>query len=173
MPRPRKQEPERQTHKVVAYVSAETKEAIRDAARSLHVSESQLAELAMEHWLAEHNDGGAIMERTVIYPGPTQSADLTGPALGADVIREIEARVLARQIAEYLNKPETLFASEHQEVMRATSVSVAGYLCPQGHPFWIESALPALPRRCPVCGTESGSFRSTWNGTVQREARER
>ncbi len=80
-------------------------------------------------------------------------------------------QVLVLAMKEYLsnrlNPPEPLKKAMWERIMREERVWLKGFVCRNGHPFWIEAAEPMQPDICPVCRSERQLAR-TWEGIIQR-----
>lgn len=70
-------------------------------------------------------------------------------------------------INRLMNPPELLKQAKYEKIMQTHKESLLGYICRNGHPFWIEWASATGPRFCPVCGSEK-EIKRAWDGTIQR-----
>lgn len=62
--------------------------------------------------------------------------------------------------------PEPLRRARQEAIMQQDTEQISGFVCSNGHTFWLEAVWPAPPRRCPACGTDS--IKATWGGTARR-----
>ena len=53
--------------------------------------------------------------------------------------------------------------------MQEPSLIVRGFICANGHTFFIDWVEPKDPMTCPMCGTNR-ELKRTWGGTVKRGA---
>jgi hypothetical protein len=66
-----------------------------------------------------------------------------------------------------MNPPEALKQARIERIMKQDNETVRGYVCANGHPFWMEWVTPTGPRCCPVCGSER-EIKRAWDGTVKK-----
>lgn len=62
--------------------------------------------------------------------------------------------------------PPEMAAEKHAAIMDSTTETVKGYICTNGHVFWLDDCWPSPPLSCPACGIKS--IRSTWYGTTTK-----
>lgn len=70
-------------------------------------------------------------------------------------------------INRLMNPPEPIRIAKHDKIMQEKSEALRGYVCRNGHPFWVEWVTPTAPRCCPVCKSEQ-EIKRIWDGTIQR-----
>jgi len=66
-----------------------------------------------------------------------------------------------------INPPEALRMAKHEQIMSRESETLRGYICRNGHPFWVEWVTATEPRCCPVCGSER-EMKRIWDGTIKK-----
>lgn len=66
-----------------------------------------------------------------------------------------------------LNPPEALKIAKYEGIMKQEKEMTRGYICRNGHSFWIEWTTATEPRYCPVCGSEK-EVKRIWDGTVRK-----
>ena len=62
--------------------------------------------------------------------------------------------------------PPSLIQSKNKEVMETREEILSGFICSNGHPFWLEWAWPSPPEYCPCCGSKQLS--RTWAGNISK-----
>lgn len=70
-------------------------------------------------------------------------------------------------ISRLSEPPESLRQAKHEKIMGQDKEMIRGFICRNGHPFWIEWVEPMSPRCCPVCGTER-EIKRIWDGFVHK-----
>lgn len=74
-------------------------------------------------------------------------------------------------VQEWLNRliepPEGLRTARYENIMEQDTEMLRGFICRNGHPFWVEWVQPTNPRCCPVCGSER-EIRRIWDGTIRK-----
>ncbi len=64
------------------------------------------------------------------------------------------------------NPPEAIIKSRYNKISDSKEEMVNGYICSQGHVFWVDWSWPSPPRNCPCCGIKLNE--KTWSGRVLR-----
>ncbi len=64
------------------------------------------------------------------------------------------------------NPPEQIKKAKYQAIINSKEDSVSGYICLNGHVFWLDLSWPSPPLRCPCCGSKD--IEQTWSGKVFR-----
>ncbi len=73
-----------------------------------------------------------------------------------------------RDWIERLSEPPIVWRrAKHEKTMQQEKEHTRGYVCKNGHPFWIEWATATEPRYCPVCGS-TADIKRTWDGIVKK-----
>ncbi|MFD1676356.1 hypothetical protein [Alicyclobacillus fodiniaquatilis] len=87
MARPKKPQNERQTEKIVLYVTPDTKLEAMQAAEGLGISESQLGEMSMKRYFSSLKQGATPVE----YEMMKSELIATGPVKDEDILRQRKA----------------------------------------------------------------------------------
>lgn len=81
-----------------------------------------------------------------------------------------KTKIVQRALEQYFqtleNPPELMSQSKYDEVMKIEEDMLRGFICSNGHTFWLKWAWPSPPSSCPICGTTQ--IKRTWNGIVKR-----
>lgn len=81
-----------------------------------------------------------------------------------------KTKIIASAMQQYVktleDPPPALRKEKLHEIMRMERESVDGYVCKDGHPFWLERVWPSPPDYCPCCGTRE--IKTTWTGNVKK-----
>jgi len=81
-----------------------------------------------------------------------------------------KSRIVNKAIRQYIKTlqevPAPLRRAREEEVQHLNNQPVNGYICGNGHAFYLEWEWPSPPRMCPACGSQY--IRSTWEGEVMR-----
>lgn len=70
-------------------------------------------------------------------------------------------------LGRLIEPPESWRSAKYEAVMKEQSLTVRGYVCRNGHPFWIDAVEGFAPRFCPMCGSQT-EIKRAWGGTVKR-----
>lgn len=88
----------------------------------------------------------------------------------AEVLHTDKTKLILTALERYVRSletpPEPLRQARQEEIMRLTQDRVNGYVCTNGHAFWLEAAWPSPPKRCPACGTSD--LKAAWGGMVKK-----
>lgn len=82
-----------------------------------------------------------------------------------DVSKFIVESVMSR-INTMENPPEPIAKAKYENIMQETSAGLKGYVCSNGHSFWVDDSFSFVPHCCPCCGVKS--FKSAWYGKIKR-----
>ena len=161
MPRPKKTQ--RQTAKVVVYLTDEQKAGIQAASNDIGKSESEIGAEALQLWLAQRNREA--------YTESTAPANDTRSVAGASTSRESEREAgLSPAIEQALSMMTFAFSTAAQvhpdEISNIDLAHVHGYMCSNGDLFWVDWGMGSPPKRCPFCSSQT--LRKTWYGEVAR-----
>lgn len=85
--------------------------------------------------------------------------------LGLDKTKIVQ-KALDRYFQMVENPPEAIVQSKNAEMMNVDEVMLQGFICTNGHLFWMEWAYPAPPSGCPTCGNVN--VKRTWSGKVKK-----
>lgn len=112
-------------------------------------------------------EGERRTQRLTMYFTPPEEDRLNtlAEALHTDKTKLVLA-ALEKYVAGLEIPPEPLRKARQEAVMGLKQEHVTGYVCVNGHAFWLEAAWPAPPRRCPACG--STEIKTAWGGMVRR-----
>lgn len=66
-----------------------------------------------------------------------------------------------------LEPPESLRMARREAIMQEQSLMVRGFVCTNGHSFFVDWVEPKDPTTCPMCGS-TREIKRTWGGTVKR-----
>lgn len=163
MARPKKEQ--KQEAKVLVYTTPEIKGSLKEVSESTGKSVSEIGEEAIKLWLSRQR-GGSTM-----YTMSQDTASLSGPLQGAEILRDDKSNVTQEAIEEALSMMTYTFYHAkqlHQEhIHDSTQEHVHGFVCGEGHLFWVDWASVGTPvKRCPVCSSQTLS--TTWRGVVQK-----
>ncbi|MCL6442963.1 MAG: hypothetical protein K6T83_05830 [Alicyclobacillus sp.] len=80
------------------------------------------------------------------------------------------AHVVVEAIRQWLdrlaNPPEPVRQARYGRVMDQDDEMLRGFVCGNGHPFWVVWTWPSPPHCCPVCGARE--VKRTWDGVIRR-----
>ncbi len=76
-------------------------------------------------------------------------------------------RALQQHFKTLEEPPPALRQAKQWQIMNQDKLQASGYVCANGHPFWIESVWPSLPEYCPCCGARD--IKSSWSGVDRKE----
>lgn len=112
-------------------------------------------------------EGERRTERLTVYLTGQEEEQLNNLAQAMDTDKaKIAVNALNRYIRSLEDPPESLRKARQEVIMQQSREHVTGYVCANGHAFWLEAAWPAPARRCPACGNDS--LKTTWSGTVTK-----
>lgn len=80
---------------------------------------------------------------------------------------QIVTSAVREWLLRLLEPPESLRRARHETIMQEQSLMVRGFICANGHTFFIDWVEPKDPMTCPMCGT-AREIKRTWGGTVKR-----
>lgn len=79
---------------------------------------------------------------------------------------KIMNRALQQHFKTLEEPPPALRLAKQEQIMNQDKLQVSGYVCANGHPFWIESVWPSPPEYCPCCGDKN--IKSAWGGITRK-----
>ncbi|BAF60627.1 hypothetical DNA-binding protein [Pelotomaculum thermopropionicum SI] len=85
--------------------------------------------------------------------------------LGIDKAKFV-VKAINNEIARLENPPAQLAQARYEDIIKKDVEYLSGYVCSNGHAFWLDDAWPSPPERCPCCGERS--IKRTWAGIVRR-----
>ncbi len=88
----------------------------------------------------------------------------------ADTTDTDKTKIIQKAINGYVNQmenpPEALKRARAEEIMRQDTERLRGFICAEGHPFFIAWISASDPIICPVCGNKQIS--ETWEGIIKK-----
>lgn len=106
-------------------------------------------------------------ERLTMYftPGEFEMLNTLSASRGID-----KTKIISQGLNIFLktleDPPDNIKRATYEAIMKKDKEDVRGYVCNNGHPFWIEGTWPNEPRNCPCCGSES--IKACWDGFVKK-----
>lgn len=90
--------------------------------------------------------------------------------LVSDFLNEDKTQFVEKAIEERIirlnEQPPQLRQASHEKIMKEDSQRTKGYICANGHTFWVQWTWPMEPKACPCCGEKE--IGRTWNGVVNK-----
>ena len=106
-------------------------------------------------------------ERLTLYftPGESERLNIISESMTLDKTKVI-GKALEQYVKTLEDPPQNLRKASYEQIMQQDKEKVNGYICAQGHTFWLEWVWPAPPLSCPCCGEKN--IKSTWAGIVKK-----
>lgn len=106
-------------------------------------------------------------ERLTLYftPGEAERLSILSISMSLDKTKVI-SKALEQYVKTLENPPPALRQASHEKIMQENNERLNGFICAQGHAFWLEWIWPAPPLSCPCCGEKV--IKSTWAGIVKK-----
>ena len=80
---------------------------------------------------------------------------------------QIVTSAVREWLLRLLEPPESLRTARREAIMQEQALMVRGFVCSNGHSFFVDWVEPKEPTTCPICGS-TRAIKRTWGGTVKR-----
>lgn len=104
-------------------------------------------------------------KRLMIYLTGDEEAKLNGISKQLDTDK---AKFVVKAINNEINRldspPETFVKAKNKAILESEREEVRGYICENGHIFWLDWTWPSPPNTCPCCNAKDNF--ATWSGRV-------
>ncbi len=112
-------------------------------------------------------EGEKKNKRLTVYLTEQEEEQLDALSKGLEMKKtKIFTRALENYVKTLDEPPEPLKQAKKEMIMDVDTERVNGYICSNGHAFWLEFELSSKLKYCPTCGSED--LRRTWMGIVKK-----
>lgn len=80
---------------------------------------------------------------------------------------QIVTSAVREWLLRLVEPPESLRTARREAIMEEQSLMVRGFVCANGHSFFVDWVEPKDPSACPICGS-TREIKHAWGGTVKR-----
>ena len=84
-------------------------------------------------------------------------------------VTQLVQEAIAAWLDRLLDPPAVHERAKFDAIMQEDRKTLQGYLCTNGHTFWIDAWEGKDPLCCPLC-VNNTKVKRTWEGTIQRRA---
>lgn len=106
-------------------------------------------------------------KRLTIYLTEDEEAQLNGISKQLDIEKaKFVVKAINNEINGLDNPPEILVKAKNKAILESQLEEVRGYICENGHIFWLDWTWPSPPNGCPCCNAKTNF--TTWSGRVSK-----
>ena len=106
-------------------------------------------------------------KRLTVYFTPQEEERLT---MVAELLQTDRTKFIIQAIDKAISTlntpPPSLVQSKEKEIMAKNEELLTGFICSNGHLFWLEWAWPSAPEHCPCCNSKQ--ITTTWAGKIKK-----